>query len=97
MYCMYRRGERQDPWGTPASIFLIDDWMSEIFILNFRLNRNDFTILIKCIGILVIVCSLWIRPLCQTLSNAFSMSRKIAAVCLVLLVLQTSSSISLVS
>lgn len=58
IYWIYRSGEIQDPCGTPASIFLVDDRKSEIFTLNLRFERNDCIILIRCLEVLVIVCNL---------------------------------------
>lgn len=93
----YSSGDRQDPWETPTAIFLEDEVLSCIFILKLRSLRKDCISFIRCFGVSVCVWSLYISPSFQTLSKAFSTSRNIATVCILLFIFFASSSVSLTS
>ena len=72
-------GESTEPWGTPASMLTFLDLVFEIFTLQDLLDRNESMSRMKA-GLSFREISLWIRPSCQTLSKARSMSKKTAAV-----------------
>lgn len=72
-------GESTEPWGTPASMLTCVEVVLRIFTLQDLLDRNESISWMKA-GFSWRDISLWIKPSCQTLSKARSMSRKTAAV-----------------
>lgn len=86
MNILNKNGERIAPWGTPASILNVFDMvLLLIFTWKCLLLRKDSIICTRCVGNLFFFNSLNINPLCQTVSNAFSMSSVSRAVDLFML------------
>ena len=79
MKAMNSNGDRHDPWGTPAPGCLGVEKADPTFTEYDRFDKNDWTRLTSCGGVLSWsnLCS---SPSCHILSNAFSKSRKTAAV-----------------
>ena len=73
IYIRNKHGQRMELWRTPKQISPQEEnWPFKI-IICFWLLKN----LSKMINILTFLCNLKINPSCQTLSNAFEMSRNI--------------------
>lgn len=70
IYMRYNVGERQEPWGTPASIGLLLERELAVLTLN---DRFDWIVEIRGMGMLI-RSNLSSRPSCHTLSKAFSIS-----------------------
>ncbi|CAI6356474.1 unnamed protein product [Macrosiphum euphorbiae] len=79
MKAMNSKGDRHDPWGTPASGCLSVEKVDPTLTEYDRFDKNDLTRLTSC-GAVLSLSSLCSSPSCHTLSNAFSKSRKTAAV-----------------
>jgi hypothetical protein len=77
MYRLYRVGERMEPCGTPACIFRGVDSSPSTITLNFQWERNELISLIK-LGEKCNSESLYSKPGCHMVSNAFSISKKTA-------------------
>jgi len=98
LYCplrrLYRVGTRTEPWGTAACITRGVDSSPSNITLNFLLEKNELISLIK----LDEKCnsdSLYSKPGCHVVSNAFSISKKTAAVDILLLKFKVTWSVSL--
>lgn len=75
----YSVGARQDPWGTPARTARGEESWSSMRTQKQRFDKND-EIVLMIHGGMFKVDILYMRPSCQTLSNAFSTSRNTDAV-----------------
>jgi hypothetical protein len=92
---MYRVGDRTEPCGTPAFMYLGVDIFPSTETLNFLCERNDPTSLMK----LVENCNLdnlWSKPGCHVVSKAFSISKNTAAVDILLFKCRVTWSASLI-
>lgn len=69
---MNKREDRQDAYGTPASI-CFDDVSSSTLISYVLFDINDL-IIATSLGVVPNLINLCNSPLCHTLSNAFSRS-----------------------
>ena len=77
-YVIYSGGLSEEPCGAPLSIFINgDDWLSIIKYVNLSF-RKLYMNLIIIVGKLYFI-SVYISPLCHSLSNAFSTSMNSAA------------------
>lgn len=69
-------GDKQEPCGTPAAMFLLFENELSMRTLNDRFEMKSCMILYE----VLYDTSLWISPSCHTRSKAFSMSKNTAAV-----------------
>jgi len=96
VYIMNKVGDRQEPCGTPAFASRVVDKQFSYLTTNFLFSRNDLISLIWPIG-MSIVCILYNKPSCHTVSNALARSMNTAAVCSFWLRFMLMRSIRLVS
>ena len=73
MYTRKRRDSDMEPWGTPAATsFQYDCWAFRTIFRDVKKFYKTNSSLLK----LLFLRSLNVRTLCQTLSNAFEISRE---------------------
>jgi len=87
IYRLYRAKDRTEPYGTPACVSQFVNISPSAITLNFLLERTEIISLIRCS--LDSLCSK------QGVSKAFSISKKTAAMDILLLKFRVTWSVSL--
>jgi hypothetical protein len=95
MYKLYSTGAKTEPRGTPAGTFLGEGSLPSTETLNFLLVKEEAISLTRLVENYN-SDSLYSRPWCHVVSKAFTMSKNIAAVDILLLKFRVTWSVSLV-